>query len=478
MSESLCAKMGCDIDAANLPIRAEQLRARLRDYPLMIVSQMGMALLLCWLMWDRVAHNVLLGWLAALYAAHLIEAYHWWRHRHETRNAAECKLWRLRFIVFVTMVGAVWGSVGVLMFVPDDLAYQALLICVILGIAAGAVTLNPVFPPALYIYISFAILPILFSNLLIGDRTHLVLAAMLAVYLIFVLNAGRGLSQTFELSLRRSFENEQLVGQLTEEKRHAESAKHQAEQANRMKSRFLAAASHDLRQPMCALTLFVEALKGQIRDAKAIELVGKIAYSVDVLGTMFDALLDISKLEAGVVQPRYQPFAMQPVLDRMHAEFSWLAQHKGLRLEVEDCDQVIYSDPSLLERVLRNLLANAIRYTECGEIVLGCKQVEGGLELTVSDSGIGIAPDHLPHIFEEYYQVGNRQRDRNKGLGLGLAIVKRLEQLLGYQMQVSSTQGVGSCFVLVIPTRRPDVMIDAVQECLSAREKNEDPAGG
>lgn len=454
MSEYWCAKMDCDIDEANLPVRAEQLRSRIRGYPLMVVSQVVMALLVCGLMWDKVSHRVLLGWLAALYAGHLIEIYYWWRYRDATRSMAECKSWRTRFIVFVSMIGILWGSVGILMFVPGDQAYQALLICVVLGLVAGAVTINPVFPPALYIYVCFLMLPILFANVAVGDRAHLILAAMLVVYLVFVLNAGRDLIRTFEVSLSRTFENEQLVGQLTEEKQRAE-------QSSRIKSKFLAAASHDLRQPMQALTLFVEALKEHVHGTKGVELLGRVEYSVEALSTMFDALLDISKLDAGVVQPHHDWFAMQPMLDRMFAEFRWLAEDKALRLDVASCDEVVCSDPMLLERILRNLISNAIRYTERGVVSLGCKAVDGGVEITVSDSGIGIAPGHLPHIFEEYYQVGNQHRDRSKGLGLGLAIVKRLEQLLGYRMQVSSTLGVGTRFVFMVSARKPDVMISA-----------------
>ncbi|HEX5337120.1 MAG TPA: HAMP domain-containing sensor histidine kinase [Gallionella sp.] len=463
ISENLYAKLGCDIDAANLPVRAEQLRTRLRDFPLMIISQIGMGVLLLGLMWDRMPHDVLLGWLAVQCAAHAFEIYHWWRHREETRDIAECKRWRSRFIVFVTMVGAVWGSAGVLMFVPGDLAYQAMLICVMLGLAAGAVTINPVFPPALYIYVSFLILPVLVASLRVGDVQHLVLGAMLAVYWIFVLNAGRGLAQTFELSLRRSFENAHLVMQLTEEKRRAEAAQQQAEQANQMKSRFLAAASHDLRQPMHALTLFVAALKGQVQGGTAAQLAGQIERSVEVLGSMFDALLDISRLDAGVVQPHCETYAIQPLLDRMYAEFSWLAQDKQLRLDVASCDAWIYTDAMLLERILRNLIANAIRYTERGAVSLSCKKTAEGIVLAVRDSGVGIAEEHLPHIFEEYYQVGNVQRDRNKGLGLGLAIVKRLTELLGCRIRVTSVLGEGSCFMLTIPARGPDVMIDPVE---------------
>ena len=140
ISEYCFATMNCDINAENFPVRAEQLRALLRTYPLMLLTQIVMALLLCGLMWDKVSHSVLLGWLAILYSVHLLETYYWWRYREATRSVAECKLWRMRFIVFVTLVGLVWGSVGLLLFFVDDLAYQAMLICVMLGMAAGAVT--------------------------------------------------------------------------------------------------------------------------------------------------------------------------------------------------------------------------------------------------------------------------------------------------------------------------------------------------
>lgn len=481
LSDYLFVKTGCDIDAGNLPIRAEQIRTRLQGYPLMIMTQMLMGLLLCGLMWDKVAHGVLLGWLLTLYATHLIEGGYWWKYKHAARDLVECKQWRTRFIVFVTLIGVVWGSAGVLMFVPDDLAYQAILICVVLGLAAGAVTINPVFPPALYIYVTLLVMPIVFNNMVLADFTHLVLAGMLLVYLAFVLYAGRDLARTFELSLRRGLENARLVVQLTEEKRRAELAQHSAEQANQMKSKFFAAASHDLRQPMHALALFVEVLKNRDHDAQAARLIGQLENSVEVLAGMFDALLDISKLDAGVVQPCCEDVRIQSLLDRMYAEFSWLAHDKGLSFEVGNCPHAIYTDPMLLERVLRNLISNAVRYTDQGGVTVTCEQTDDGLRLEVRDSGIGIAPEHLPHIFDEYYQVGNWQRDRNRGLGLGLAIVKRLEQLLGYGMKLESTLGKGSCFTLLVPFGRcvsrgasgivPNAMIDPVKPSLMERSQ-------
>ncbi len=240
-----------------------------------------------------------------------------------------------------------------------------------------------------------------------------------------------------------------MVGQLTEKKQHAE-------QANLLKSRFLAAASHDLRQPIHALNLFLDALKNHVHGKQGDEVYGKVVNSVEAFNSLLDALLDISRLDAGVIQPKYQLFFMQPLLDRLYDEFVMLAHEKGLQLEMPFCAAQVYSDPLLLERVLRNLISNAIHYTEQGTVSLTSRIDEAGLQLTLRDTGVGIAPQHLAHIFEEYYQAGSQHSNRHKGLGLGLAIVKRLDQLLSLQLQVTSTPGEGSCFVMVIPERKPD----------------------
>jgi len=410
---------------------------------------MVIAMLLVALLWGKLSNSVLLIWLAALFTEMMVESSYACRNPGSVSSMEECIRWRDRLLVSVTMAGMIWGAGGVLLFVPDDLTYQALLICVFLGIAAGAATTNPVFPPALYIYISLVILPLMALNLVIGDRSHLILAVMLLMYWGFLLSTGRGLSNTFELSLRRSIENEQLLAQLTEET-------HDAEQSYQTKSRFLAAASHDLRQPVHALALLAEALKAHVKDTEGDTLCNKLELSIEALSGMLNALLDVSRLDAGVVKPSYDIFAMQPLLDRLYDEFKVFADKQGLRLEMSGCDALVYSDAVLLELVLRNLISNALRHTPNGEISLRCQVVENGVQLTLRDTGIGIAPEFLSSIFEEYYQIGNRQRDRRKGLGLGLAIVKRLDKLLGLQLQVSSVPDEGTCFVLLIPERKPD----------------------
>ncbi|NNM70231.1 MAG: HAMP domain-containing histidine kinase [Gallionella sp.] len=464
MLYSLREQLSFEIDEANLPIRSEQIRARLRSYPRMVAARSAVTLMVLGLMWGKVAVPVLLGWAGMLFLMYAIESLYVWRYWDAMRTVAECRIWHSRLMLFVSLVGGLWGAGGLLLFVPDNLAYQAILICAMLGMAAGAVTTNPVFPPALYIFVPLLILPILLANALVGDSEHLLLSGLLMLFLVYVMITGKELAQTFELSLRQMLENKQLAQGLILENQRAELAQQQAEQASISKSRFLAAASHDLRQPMHALTMFVGALKAHVHGEQGTRLMAQVETSVDVLGEMFDSLLDISRLDTGAVSPYYQTFPVQQIFDRMEGEFSRIAQEKGLALNMEECADTVHSDSLLLERILRNLLANAIRYTERGWVSVRCERVAENLKIEVRDSGLGISGEHLPHIFDEYYQIGNKQRDRNNGLGLGLAIVQRLARLLGAEVRVSSSEGVGSCFSLLLPLELSDVMIQAVSK--------------
>ncbi len=459
MWEQLAEKFSLNINEGNLAIRREQIRARLNEYVLMVVSQMGLAILMVWLMWDKVAHRDLLCWITVLYCAHCVELVVWWRHRLHTQDVAQCQQWRTRFLIATAVVGAMMGSASVVMFVPNDIAYQALLMCIIFGLVAGAVTVNPVYPAAMYLYASMLMLPLLFSLLHVGDSVHNLLTAMTLLYVVFILYAGQGLASTFAVSLKRSEENIELVLQLLAEKKTTNAARLLAEQASLSKSKFLAAASHDLRQPLHALSLFVESLKTHISDHSGNNILTQVEHSVDVLGQMLDALLDVSRLDSGGIVPRYQQFSVQNLLQQMQHEFVASAQEKQLKLLVVPCATEVYSDPLLLERILRNLLSNALRYTERGEISVRAYVIGTVLQIEVADTGIGIASEHLPHIFEEYFQVANPQRDRKQGLGLGLAIVQRLSQLLACQLRVESTLGSGTRFSLQVPLQASDVMI-------------------
>ncbi len=227
--------------------------------------------------------------------------------------------------------------------------------------------------------------------------------------------------------------------------------KEAAERANMAKSRFLASASHDLRQPLHALTLFVEALKARINYPEVRVLVEHIEASAAAMETLFNSLLDISRLDAGVIEVKPEHFAADRLAARIRQQFAGLAAEKGLRLRIRPAPFHLYGDPLLLERILFNLVSNAIRYTERGGVLVGWRRRGRQIRIEVWDSGQGIPPDKLESIFQEFVQLGNPERDRTKGLGLGLAIVSRLGRLMGCRVGVHSRMGRGSVFSLAVP---------------------------
>ncbi len=221
--------------------------------------------------------------------------------------------------------------------------------------------------------------------------------------------------------------------------------------ANRAKSRFLAAASHDLRQPMHALGLFVTQLNSRIKDPENRHLTGRIEAAVSALQGLLDALLDVSRLDAGVVSANLIDFRVNTLLERIENAFAPDATDRGLRFRVARCRLAVHSDPVLLERILINLVANALRYSKSGGILIGCRRRGERVRIEVWDTGVGIAPEHRQAIFQEFYQIGNPERDRQKGLGLGLAIAARLARLLDGRIEVNSVPGRGSVFAVELP---------------------------
>ncbi len=228
--------------------------------------------------------------------------------------------------------------------------------------------------------------------------------------------------------------------------------KEEAEKANAAKSQFLAAASHDLRQPLHAITLFTATLKMKVNKDENKQLICHIEQSITALSSLFNSLLDISKLNAGMTEVNFKHLALSEILTSLKNEFSLLAHEKKLYFAIEDTSLYIYSDTDILRRILSNLIANALNYTEQGEVkVLLMKQKDNFLSITVQDTGIGIAKDNIERIFEEYVQLHNPQRDRKKGLGLGLSIVRRLALLINSPLTVESTVKKGSSFSLSVP---------------------------
>lgn len=252
------------------------------------------------------------------------------------------------------------------------------------------------------------------------------------------------LLQTFADQAVVAVENARLFDEIQDKSR-------QLELANTYKSRFLAAASHDLRQPLHALNLFVAQLRAVSDKSERNRLISRIDAAVAAINELFSALLDISKLDAGILELNVTVFPVERLLDNIETTFAVAAREKGLRLTVRRSSAWIRSDFILLERVILNLVSNAVRYTVRGGILIGCRRRGDRIHLEVWDSGVGIPDSQHQNIFDEFYQLPGREKGRRAGLGLGLAIVDRLCRLLGHPVSLRSKLGKGSCFSVSVP---------------------------
>jgi two-component system, sensor histidine kinase len=355
------------------------------------------------------------------------------------------RVWALGFaaINFAMGIGFGWAPLGLAIGSRLDVEFLTLLVT--LCVAAAAVTAFGPYLPAFVPFFLSATVPFTVASVFsLDSQLRFVSPLLMLIFIIGIGGLGVRANRAFERVVRLQVRTEELADDLERQRDIAESA-------NLAKSKFLAAASHDLRQPVHALGLFIGALRGFAMPSAARPLVDQIEASINALDSLFSALLNISRLDAGVVTAERRPFAIRSSLDRVCREYAHEAGAKGVRLEWRDCAAIVDSDPVLVERILRNLVSNAVRYTERGRILVGCRRREHAIALQVWDTGVGIPTDEQAHVFEEYYQVGNPERDQTKGLGLGLAIVRRLAELLGSELELRSELGRGSCFEFTLP---------------------------
>ncbi|UEM25083.1 PAS domain-containing protein (plasmid) [Skermanella mucosa] len=247
-----------------------------------------------------------------------------------------------------------------------------------------------------------------------------------------------------------------------------------AEQASRAKTSFLAAASHDLRQPIQALALFARLLEKRVTGQASKNLVGLIQQSARSLSDLLEAVIHLSRLEAGEVEPNIGPTRLGDLIGRLVGEFSHQADGKGLDFRAVNTDMVVQSDPLLLERILRNLISNAIRYTECGRVLVGCRRRGGQVSIEVWDTGIGIPKDQFGEIFREFHRSRGTNHEAVDGFGIGLAVVDRLTNLLGHRIEVSSVPGKGSVFRIQAEATSPCLFLKGPVELTPFQGKHTD----
>jgi signal transduction histidine kinase/CheY-like chemotaxis protein len=457
-------------------IRAAQVRSLYRGAP--AATSIALAFAVTFMVTVRFADGIVVPgsmvWLGVLAADVGVRLWLSVRFARAADPDQSWQVWAGWFVAGSLFEGFVWGA-GAILFAGSGLLSDRLVFLydlMLCGMAVGGLPTYGIYPPALYAFILPPwILYAGWSALQPSEFQRALLVFFASGSIAVALLTRRSFSDLIQESLRLRFENLDLIDDLRIQKERAD-------QASTAKSRFLAAASHDLRQPMHALGLFVAALDQRVTDPELRRLIEQARGSVEAMDRLFAALLDISRLDANVIEVKPRAFAIQPVLERLCRDHAGEAAAKGVRLVLHPCSLTVMTDPLLLERILGNLIANAVRYTETGRVVVGCRRGPGRLRIAVLDTGPGIPPAEQELVFEEFHQLGNPARDRAAGLGLGLAIVRRLSVLLALPVSLRSVPGRGTAMTVEVPLATlPAWVAPSVPERAGARAATGAPTG-
>ncbi len=418
-------------------------------------------------MWQHAKHTLLISWIIASFAALA------WRYvlvlSYQKKASIDSpQRWGYYYAAVSFMSGLLWGSATYLFFVPGSVTNQVLLIAMSIGLTVGSLAVNSYYLPSFFMVAA----PILFATMsrlfIEPDIEYQGMVVLLLAYFGFVVKNAKNTNKTIIDAFRLRFENLDLITQLREQKMAAE-------EANLAKSKFLAAASHDLRQPLHALSLFTALLDSTNDKQKQQDLINKINRSQTALSSLLNTLLDVSKLDAGIVEARLCDFDLDNMFKHLIPEFEAQGCEKGLHLNYTATHFVVHSDPALLEIILRNIISNAIHYTEKGGITVQVHKVETStqpakIKIEITDTGIGIPENKQKEIFLEFHQLANPERNRAKGLGLGLAIVRRVCELLKHDIELKSKTGEGSTFFISLSEGDSSQVITTVTPELSSKQ--------
>jgi len=351
--------------------------------------------------------------------------------------------------------GVHWG-VGAWLFLElTDVNTFTFISAAILGVVSASLSGFSVRPIIWFIFSGTIFLFVIAKLLALGNWP---MAIMSVIYLSALSVLCQELGKRVEHSITQDFRNAELLEEVRE-------AKDTADKANLAKSQFMAAASHDLRQPLHAQGILLETLRSRLNNSDLGDITDKIVQSNASLNTLFNALLEISQLDAGTIKvhPSHQSLSM--IIKIILDEFRQIAEKKNISLTYSGPDLTVYSDSVLLTRVLRNLVSNAIKFTEKGEVTIQVERNKNKVRIAVDDTGIGIPVENQSMIFNEYTQLGNKSRDRSKGIGLGLALVRRMCYLLDHELKVESVLGKGSSFSLIVPLGDTDkIFVDTDEQ--------------
>lgn len=441
-------------------IRQEQTRMLYAHRLSILTGSFAIALISTVVLWQYSDKTTLSLWFAA---ALILLAIRWhltngYKKQSRKEQNEHYQLWASLFTVGSFVNGLLWGLVPVIFFTKDP-AVLALILIMHAGFISGAALATSIYLPALLAFIVPSTLMFTVSLLVQGGLEYWPQALLTICYFITIVFFARRNNHSVTEQVRLRLKNTELLTDLRAQR-------DKAEQAVKDKNQFLAAASHDLRQPVHALGLFVNSLKTRDDPKQRKYILEKISESTEALGSLFHGLLDLSKLDAKVLENNPETVNLSELMSLIESEFQYTASEKNLALTIPTATPfAAYIDVALLERILRNLVSNAIKYTSegCVSVIIEAES-DKLLTIAVRDTGIGIDQSEFENIFSEYHQLQNPERDRRKGLGLGLAIVRRLCQLLDIPISVKSKLGAGSTFTLTVPRGDESKIIPALPE--------------
>lgn len=419
-----------------------------------LAAGFGMLMLL---FWQSTPLVVMLPWMLLFVGLWFVRVFLAQAFRRVVKKHGESTdfaRWHLYWTILTLCSGATWGLSGWIFYTQGLGIQQTGLIVVIYTFCIAVVPVLANQPRVFVVYVMLCFVPLIVRIATGRDAYSYQLAGGLLIIVTLTTVLARNYRQALQRVIELKVRADDLLDQLRVEKQAAEDARREAEIANRAKTQFFTAASHDLRQPLHAMGLFAEALRQRTHEPEVANLVVSINASVDALEGLFSELLDITRIDSGGVEVHPQGFEMGDILRKIRLHYEPTAFEKGLALKLRGGHRVVHGDPLLVERIVRNLVSNAIRYTNDGGVLVACRARGDKVWVQVWDSGLGIRAEEQAKVFEEFYQVPNTAAvspEQRKGLGLGLAIVKRLADLMGARIWLRSVHGRGTVFTLELP---------------------------
>jgi signal transduction histidine kinase len=446
-------------------VRGEQVSLVIRQLPLVLLANVINPILTAGVLAAVVPVAEVALWAGLLVGLTSFRFYQIRMRKVEPPFGSDPARWVLRLAMLSGISGCLWG-IGLVLLLPDALLFRLFIAFVLGGMAAGSVaTLSPLLP-VVTAFLLPCMLPLAIRLSLEGTPVWLGMSALTLLFTcglwIAAWKMNRWIAAMLLLKMEKCELADELSSVLADLERKVEQrtydlrlARDEADRANQMKTRFLAAASHDLGQPFQAMRLFIDLLDSRLKGTPHYNYLQSLARAHLTGEMMLTSLLDLSRLESGTVQLRVESFPISDLFDQLETEFRPLAESRSLDLRVRRCDCHAVSDPVLLHQIVANLLGNGLRYTVSGGILLACRHRGPMIRLEVWDTGVGIPPDRLDEIFEEFHQIDSVEASGLRGVGLGLSIVRRTASLLNHKVIVCSRLGRGSMFSITVPRSVP-----------------------